>query len=177
MKKYNDDELGYFGLSEQRLYAPEDYEQQLDEEELEHKVKEESPTNTRKKDIRYKHNTEDISIDRNDDDASIAESLSKVDFIALNPDEIKSGDLLQTRVDQWSNAILIPHNTLFTAISAPKRINRIAKAGTDKTHQEYFVQGKVLLHTGQQIDVRVNIINCRKPDSNIAKGPDDDLKW
>ena len=81
---------------------------------------------------------------------------------------------MQTIIDQWNNGNLIPMGTIFTVISSPKKIRN---PNNNNSLQGYIVHGKTLLTTGQVVDVRINMCNCKRVDKDIVKSVDEDLIW
>lgn len=182
MKKYNKEELGYFGLSEQELNSGEDYEQKLDEQEFGLKYDEKIPSpnlgnNYSKKQKKNVNVEEEVTVESIEDINATRKPKGITD---LNFDDIESDDKLQTNSDLWSNGILIPVNTIFTVVTKPKKIKKIKNDDSDKIgiEYEYLVHGKALLDTtGQVIDIRINMLNCKRADEKLIKSMEEELKW
>jgi hypothetical protein len=179
MKKYNQEELNYFGLSQQDLTPGDLYEQNIDQEYQVGKSNAGDPSDRhkprsdkRKFEQAQQDNTTDISPDKGE-----IKCDEGIQTIEQNYGTINVGDLLQSKADLWYNGMLVPKDAIFTVVSRPKKIKKVKKDIEDAPTFDFIVEAKTLLDTGQVIAIRSNMRNLKKLDDNSIKVLDSDLKW
>lgn len=179
MRKYNHEELSYFGLSEQELSSGDIYEQNIDKESEDRTLKSKdslhqykSTLNKRKFEAASRENGSDPFIG-NEEDSSQEES----EHAQQNYDDVVPGVLLHTTTDQWHNGKLIPKDTIFTVVTPPKKVRKIKKGEENESTYNFFVRAQTLLETGEAIEIRLNMRNCRKWNKTNSRDLLEDLKW
>jgi hypothetical protein len=175
MKQYNEDELGYFGISEQKVLSQEEFEQKVEQEEAGKPWStDDAQYNKRRRSGLQKNNPPDAAdIPNNTATAPIIDSALFAQLLNVKP-----GTSLQTIADYWTNGILVPANTTFEVLTAPKKIRKVNNTYPESNMDvSYIVHGKVLLNTGKLLEFRMSLSNCILPTLPTCTRQDDELKW